>query len=322
MDNKNTFPRAYAAYNKDIDIRNVSTSGGVFSIFASYFIKSGGCVFGAAFDDKFNVVHIEIDKIEDIGKLRGSKYPQSSMGSIFISVKKKLEENKLVLFSGTPCQIEGLKLFLYNTNQEKLFCMDFVCHGVASKLLWREYVNELNKSGKIENIVFKSKLKGWKKWYFKVQYRGGEVYQIRGSMNMFMRSYLEYCNIRPSCYECKFKGLKRVADFTISDCWGIAEKNKMINDNKGLSAVIIQNERAMDIFEKVKDYMVSIEYDPMILMNGNWTMFKSVVKNPVRTKFFESINDVGVIDSLTYFFRPSYKKWIKYYIYRFIGKEK
>lgn len=317
------YPLAFAAYNKNLDIRLDSTSGGIFTVLALYFLEhKKAVVYGAAFGNTFEVEHIRIEDSLSLNRLRGSKYPQSRIGDSFKNVKNDLENGRYVFFTGTPCQVYGLKKYLNNKYQEQLYCMDFVCHGVASRSIWRNYVEKLSQNEQIKKIIFKSKPKGWKKWYFRVEYQNGKTYQIRGKMNLFMRSYLSYCNIRPCCYECAFKGLLRVSDFTISDCWGAGEQNMEINDNKGLSALLIQNDRAFDIFNDINNHLQYLQYEPDILMKENWTAYKCVQKNPVREAFFMSVKTDGGYKALRRFFRPTKKNWIRYYIDRLKGVEK
>lgn len=318
----NQFPIAYAAYNKDDVVRFNSTSGGIFSSIAEYLIETRhALIYGAAFDKNFHVRHVSVDKIKDLRILRGSKYAQSDLGNTFVSVKENLQKGKTVLFTGTPCQVAGLKAYL-NHPYPNLYCMDFICHGVASPEIWNLYVEELKKKGQISNIVFKYKFKGWKKWYFHVDYLDRSYYQMRGSMNTFMRSYLSYCNIRPSCFSCRFKGLEHCSDFTISDAWGIAENNKKINDDQGLSSLLLQNERAVMIFEAIKKNLEYVKYDANELMSGNWTAFRSVTPNPDRTAFFELKEKTDGFHALKAYFKPTILSWSKYYLLRIIRKER
>ena len=317
----NNIPKAYACYNNNLDIRMSSTSGGIFTLIAEYVLEDlGGVVFGAAFDADFNVQHICVDTIEKLGGLRGSKYPQSSLGTSYQKVKKFLLEGRTVLFSGTPCQVQGLKLYL-GRDYDNLICIDFVCHGVASRGIWKDYVTWLKKKGIINYIIFKSKVKGWKKWYFRVEY-ADKIYTHRGGMNSFMRSFLLYCNIRPSCYNCHFKGLNHNSEFTISDCWGIGEQNKELNDDKGLSALLIHNEKANYIFDKIKSKITYREYPAQTLMEGNWTAFESVKPHSCRDDFFALYSKKGGVEAINYFFKPSIKNWLGYYKMRFLGKER
>ena len=246
------FPTAYACYNKDINIRLDSTSGGVFTAISKYIIETQqGIVYGAAFDEKFKVTHFSAEDIESLEKFRGSKYPQSHIGLVYKSVKENLDYNRIVLFAGTPCQVAGLKSFLQK-DYDNLYCIDLVCHGVASPKIWNGYLEKLKKKGNIKRIVFRNKYRGWKKWYFMVDY-GDNFFRRRGGMTEFMRSYLSYANIRPSCYNCHFKGLIHKSDFTISDCWGIGESDIEMNDNQGLSALLIQTTKAKALFVEIKN---------------------------------------------------------------------
>lgn len=316
------YPVAYSVYNRNTAIRLRSTSGGVFTAIAEHFISEyDGVIYGAAFDENFNVVHKRIVRIEDLEELRGSKYPQSKVGKCFIQARTDLEEGRVVFFTGTPCQIEGLKAFL-GKKYENLFCLDFVCHGVASDSVWRSYVELLKKKGQISNIVFKHKLKGWKKWYFHVIYKDGSTWYRRGNLTKFMSSYLSYANIRPSCYECHFKGLQRASDFTISDCWGIGEQDSTMNDDKGLSALLLQNERAERIFESIKDRLRFRKYNAGELMEGNWTTFRCVPENPIRSDFFKDVAEHSPGHALNKFFTPSLKRWLGYYYRRLRGTDK
>ena len=317
------YPKAYAVYNNNLEVRLKSTSGGIFSLLAEFFLnEKNAVVYGASFDNDLNVIHTRITKVDDISHLRGSKYPQSKMGSSYRDVKNDLINGRTVFFVGTPCQIAGLKMFLNDKYNELLYTMDFICHGVASDLIWNEYIRELGRKKRVTNVVFKSKPYGWKKWYFRAEYEDGTYYHIRGSMNRFMASYLSYANIRPSCFECNFKGLDRNSDFTISDCWGIGEKNKDLNDNNGLSALLLHNERALQIFNIIKNNVTFEEYDPQSLMEGNWTTFRSVPQNPIREEFFKAVGDIGASKALKDFFSPSLKEWVRYYYMRLKGLEK
>jgi hypothetical protein len=317
----NSYPIAYAAYNNDLNTRMESTSGGVFTVIAEYLMESrNAVVYGAAFDEEYNVKHIRVNEKEGLRLLRGSKYPQSDIGNCFRLVKQDLDTGRVVLFTGTPCQIVGLQNYI-GKRYNNLFTMDFVCHGVASDRVWRDYVHELSKKGKIKKIVFKYKYKGWKKWYFRVDYEKGYL-QRRGHMTKFMHSYLSYVNIRPSCYECVFKGIQHISDFTISDCWGIAEKDKEINDNFGLSALLLQNERALNIYNDISSKITTKLYDATKLMEGNWTAFKCVPKPNIRREFFQEVNQTSGSIALDKYFTPTIKQWLVYFTQKLRGQEK
>lgn len=316
------WPRAYSCYNNNYSIRMDSTSGGIFTAIATFFIeKYNAVVYGAAFDESFHVVHVECDNINDLAKLRGSKYPQSYIGDTYRSILKRLEKGKVVLFCGTPCQVAALNSFL-RKEYDSLYTIDFICHGVASPKTWDEYISEFQKEkGAIKRIIFKYKYHGWKKWYFYIETEKG-VYRARGTMAPFMRSYLQYVNIRPSCYECRFKGLSRKSDFTIGDCWGIGELDNEMNDDKGLSSLLINNDRAAYVFEELKKGITYKEYDSKKLMEKNWTTFKCVPRPHIRDDFFFMVDNLGADKAISKMFRPSLKDYAAYYANRISGKEK
>lgn len=312
-------PVAYACYNKDLKIRMSSTSGGMFTIIAEYIFKMNGVVYGAAFDDEFNVCHKRVTSSSELEALRGSKYPQSRMTNVYKNIKKDLE-NGPVLFVGTPCQNAALSKYI-DIENENLWTIDFVCHGVGSPGIWSEYLDGYEKRDKIKSIFFKSKDVSWKKWRFKVEYVN-KTKQIRGYMNPYMRSFLTYTNIRPSCYECHFKGIIRNTDFTISDCWGIGEEDKELNDDKGLSALLIHTERGLRLFKSVQDRIEKKQYDPYILMEGNFTAFRSVKKPDDRKAFFEYAQTHDFKKALKKYYVPSILGWLKYFLLCLIGEEK
>ena len=314
--------RAYACYNKDAAIRFQSTSGGLFYSVASYVIEElHGVVFGATFDDEYSVCHQMIVTVTELGSLCGSKYPQSDLKNTFIEIRKKLLNGTTVLFVGTPCQIGGLLAYLGN-KPDNLLCLDFVCHGVASPSVWNGYLDLFTQRQKINIIRFKDKSRGWKHWYTKIEYcDGGGIYQ-RGSLNPFMRSYLDCVNMRPSCFHCKFKGLKRSSDFTVADCWGVGEQNKHLNDDRGLSALLVHTEKAQEIFKIISSQIVYEVYSPEILMAGNMATFISSIPGTQRSAFYQTCQNETHGEALRKFYMPSLKSYISYYIKRFLGKEK
>lgn len=319
--NSDCYPIAYACYNKDLKIRLKSTSGGVFTVLAEFVISSlQGVVCGAAFDEDLMVRHICVENVNDLSKLRGSKYPQSHIGNMYSIIEDFLRSGRSVLFIGTPCQVSGL-LKLLGDKPDNLICMDFVCHGVASNKLWQDYLENFEDKKNIKKFTFKDKYKGWKKWYIKINYNKRVKYE-RGSMNIFMRSYLKYFNIRPSCYQCNFKGIKRDSDFTIADCWGKVEENKRLNDNNGMSALLIQNGRALDIFEKIKEQLEYEKYGAIEMMEGNWTTFNSVPLPVKRSEFYEHYLSNDVSTTLIKYFKPSLKSNLAYKFKCLIGKER
>lgn len=277
--------KAYACYNKNETIRERSTSGGIFYTLAKYVIeKKGGWVCGAVFDLNFVVTHIITNDLKAVERMMGSKYPQSNMKQCFADVYELLQKNEVVLFTGTPCQVYGLKAFL-GKDYEGLITLDFVCHGVASPKIWREYLQLFVKE-QPKSIVFKDKIKGWKKWHVKYELMNKTIYRY-GIYDIYMRSYLSGINHRPACYHCLFKGIDRDSDFTVADCWGVGEKNRDLNDDKGLSALLVHSSAAKMIFENISNELVFKEYSPDILMQTNWACVKSSKQPENRDDFFK-----------------------------------
>lgn len=314
-------PLAYACYNKNRTIRDLSTSGGVFTLIANYVFSKGGVVFGAAFDESFNVHHIFSENEDGLSGMRGSKYPQSFIGNAFKKAKNFLDEGRLVLFTGLPCQIYGLVSYL-GDKPKNLLLIDLICQGVASDGLWREYIGYLKKKGNIDRIVFKNKDRGWEKWYFRVYYKSGKMIEKRGFMTMYMGSYLDHANIRPSCYFCRFKGFARISDFSIADCWGIGSRNKEINDGAGLSALLIHSEKGAEVFDAINDSLAYVQYDPETLMSENYSVTKCAVPSKNRTDFFNDYRKAGGMHALKKFYKPGLKKRICYQISKIRGIEK
>ena len=236
------------------------------------------------FNDDFTTEYSSADSRDELGKFRGSKYSQSRTNNVYQNVKKDIINGRTVLFSGLPCQIEGLRSYL-GRDYENLYLLDMVCFGIGSPGLWRNYWKQFYPNA--ENIRFKDKTWGWKDWKISVRENEEDKYYSRYE-DLYMKSYLTKINLRPSCYECQFKGMERNSDFTIADCWGAGEKSSL-NDNKGLSALLLHTERAVDIFEHIRDNLVYQEYEPETLMKGNWAVCRNAVRNSERTRFFEKI---------------------------------
>ena len=204
------YPTAYAAVNKDKHIRNQSSSGGLFTIVAESIIRNNGIVFGAGFDDDFNVVHSWTDNIAGLNQFRGSKYIQSCIGTTYKEARDFLKQGKKVLFSGTPCQIAGLKSYL-GKDYDNLMCIDIICHGVPSPNVWRRYKEALEErsQGKTLRIAFRSKVCGWKLFSLSFSFDNDKEYSKRLTEDIYLKGFLQNLYLRPSCYNCHFKTINR-----------------------------------------------------------------------------------------------------------------
>lgn len=296
-------PKAYASYNLDEEIRMQSSSGGIFSLIAESILEENGIVFGAKFNEKFEVEHDFIERKEELYKFRGSKYVQSSIGVTYKKAKEFLEKDRYVLFTGTPCQVEGLKAYL-KKDYDKLYTQDIICHGVPSPKIWKKYLEYRKKQDKEEpvQINFRQKDFGWNLFALLLQYNNS-AYKINHNDDLFMQAFLRNTILRDSCYACNFKKKNRISDITLADFWGIHKILPDMNDNKGISLVIINSEKGNKIFEKIKD---KIKYEKINLeeaINFNQSMICSVKKPKHRKEFFENITEEN--------FENSVKKYTK-----------
>ena len=282
---ENKVLEVYGAKNKNVDEQLKSSSGGMFSIFANYVLEQNGIVFGATFDNNWKVVHKYIDKKEDLDDLRRSKYVQSDINTTYKQAKQFLDEGKIVLFTGTPCQIAGLKHYL-KKYYENLLLIDLICFQVASPIVWKKFLEENFDIEDIKQIDFRDKLYGWDKSIMSLSLKNNNKYpklsfiysllpkriKMLLSATNYALSYRKGCLSglfsRPSCHKCYFKG-DRNSDFTIGDLWGINNILPNMYDNKGVSVLTINSQKAKEVFEKVKNNVEyeQINYDDMIKHN-------------------------------------------------------
>ena len=283
-------PVAYACINKDENIRSQSSSGGIFTILAEEILEKNGVVFGATFDEKYNVVHEYIEKKEDLEKFRGSKYVQSSINDTYKKAKEFLEKDRYVLFTGTPCQIEGLKKYL-RKDYDKLYTQDIICHGVPSPKVWKKYLEyrENEDKEKPQNISFRNKENGWKLYKIKFGYLKSK-YEKNQNEDIYMQAFLKNTSLRDSCYNCSFKKKNRISDITLADFWGIENVLPEMDDNKGTSLVIVNSIKGQELFEKIKDNIGFKKVDLEDAIKYNKSMIESAKKDKNREKFFENLD--------------------------------
>ena len=300
----NNEPKAYACYNKDLKVRIQSSSGGIFTLLAEEILNKGGVVFGASFNKNFEVEHIKVEKIEELEKLRGSKYTQSNIGEKYKKAKEILEEGRYVLFTGTPCQIEGLKKYLQK-DYKRLYTQDIICHGVPSPKVWKKYLEyrENKDNEKPQNISFRNKDNGWKLFNTKFEYSESE-YKENQNKDLYMQAFLKNTSLRDSCYNCSFKKKNRISDITLADFWGIENLLPEMNDNKGISLVIVNSLKGQELFEKIKDNIVFKEVELEDAIQYNKSMIQSVKMDKNREKFFENLD------------KMEFDKLVKKYTYR------
>jgi len=284
-------PCAYACINKDEFIRLESSSGGLFTLIAEEIINNGGVVFGAGFNEQFEVYHSYVETKDDLDKFRGSKYVQSNTGYTYKQVKDFLNQGRKVLFTGTPCQIGGLKSYL-SRNYNNLICVDFICHGVPSPLVWKKYIEfrKENAASEIRRIAFRKKDKSWKRYSVSFLFKNGTEYKETYDKDLFMKVFLKDICLRPSCYACEFKTLHRQSDITLADFWGIQNVLPEMDDDKGTSLVIINSTIGQSVFNKIKDKIIYKKVDINQAIRYNPAAVKSSKYNPRRESFFQELD--------------------------------
>lgn len=313
--------KVYAAKNKLDDIRLKSSSGGMFVPISDYVLDNDGVVYGVAFDENFKATHIKAEKKEDRDKCIGSKYSQSDLNVIYKSVKKDLEEDKLVLFTGTPCQVAGLNKYLCNVKKEKLILVDIVCHGTPSPKLFREYIKyiECNRHKKIKQYNHKAKDFGWKH-NEKITFEDGTE-DVKSNLSQAWK-YVFYSHfaLRPACHNCKYTNCKRPSDITIADFWGIEKFAPEFTDSKGVSLVIVNTNKGKIVFEKIKENINFIERNIEEAKEKNPNLIRPSNMPENRKKFWQEYEKNGIKYILKKYGRYNLKCTIKDFLKRIIKK--
>ena len=244
-------PAVFAAWNRDESVRKDSTSGGVFSVLAEYILESGGVVFGAALDGRQHLRHVACFRKEDLWRLRGAKYVQSDLGDCYREVKRWLQ-TKPVLFSGTPCQVDGLYRYL-GCRPENLTTCDLVCHGVPSPGVWEDMVRSIEKrKGKSLQVVrFRNKVTGWKDSHFTTVYTDGSVDSAPLFATEFGRAFGRALFLRPSCHTCAYTSMNRPGDFTLGDFWGLRPEELPEQQERGVSLLLVNTPHGSHLFDQL-----------------------------------------------------------------------
>lgn len=296
---------AYVAMANDTDLRQQSSSGGVFSLLAAAVLKKGGTVYGAAFDENFRVLHIAVTDEADLPRLRGSKYVQSDTRESFREIKALLQKGTPVLFSGTACQCAGLRQFL-GGDSENLVTVDIFCHGTPSPKAWEKCLGEQEKA--VSAVYFRDKTPGWRAYTFGFDYADGTSYRIPRDEHPYFKLFLENVSLRPSCYACRFKGLNRPADITLGDCWGIESWLPGMDDNRGTSVVLVHSAKGQALVDALQKEAKWQAVDVNQAVPKQADARHSVPKHPKREQFFAMLDSgVSLADTMV-IFRPSLLK--------------
>lgn len=293
--------KAFAVKHKDYDTRITSRSGGVFIAISDYVLKRNGTVYGAGFSDDLSVCHLRTETAKERNRLKGTKYVQSDVADTFSKVKADLKNGMYVLYSGTPCQIAGLMNYLKNTDTEKLITCDIICHGVPSPQIYADYLKYCEKKygGKVTKFDFRDKTFGWRSqkeaiWVDDKKYNTNEYAYLFSGLDVY----------RPACYECKFANIDRPADFTLGDFWGIDVLVKGFSDNKGVSLLFLNTDKAEAVFDGITN---DIDYEPTVIdkvIPFNPNLYRPTAVPKDREKFWKNYHKKG----FNYVLKKNYNK--------------
>lgn len=309
--------QAFAAINPDENVREKSSSGGVFSTIGEKVIENGGVVFGAKFNDTWEVEHGYTVTKEGLEAFRGSKYVQSRIGDTYAQAEDFLKQGRRVLFSGTSCQIAGLYHFLQK-EYENLITVDVVCHGVPSPKLWGDYLSTISPMDEINHISMKDKAKSWRGYYITINSKRKSISE-RATQNKFgLAFYPLNLSLRPSCYQCPAKSGKSRSDITLADYWGVEKLIPNMDDNKGTSFVCANSEKGIALLQALALNITKADYAASIPFNA--CLERSTIEPEKRSIFWQDYQRRG-IDALLAL-KPLKTNIVKRIIKRIVKRKK
>ncbi len=283
--------KACAAYSVDEQIRQNSSSGGIFSELAASVLAAGGAVAGAAMQPDGVVRHLLAETTEQLALLRGSKYVQSEAWHVFAPIQTMLDAGRTVLFAGTPCQTAALSACL-SKPAERLILIDLICHGAPSPAVWKRYVDFRSKQAdsKCTDVTFRDKEEGWQHYRLKMQFANGTSYAAPAASDPYLRAFLKNASLRPSCSDCAYKGDHRVSDLTLADYWGVDRLHPMQNTKQGVSLVLVHSEKGRQLLDQCADRLVLEETAAAPALAANAAYTHSAPASPNRTRFFADLD--------------------------------
>ncbi|OWV04210.1 Coenzyme F420 hydrogenase/dehydrogenase, beta subunit C-terminal domain [Fibrobacter sp. UWH1] len=284
-------PKTLAAYVKDEQVRLASSSGGIFSALARKIIADGGVVVGVAQQDATHFGHVIVDNEVDLPKLRGSKYVQANAGLIYKEVRSLIKAGRIVLFSGTPCQVAALYSVLDKGQYPNLYTVDIVCHGSPSVKVYGKFVESLenNQKSKLNTTLFRDKSTGWGSYSLAHLFDSGKRLVVNHDHSDYMAVFLSRICQNKSCSDCKYRKLPRIADITLGDYWGVSNYHPEMNDNKGTSVVLMNTLRGIELFDSIKDLVVHCESKAEYAIAHNPCIIRSEKQHPRRSEFFADL---------------------------------
>lgn len=300
----------YAVKHRNNNIRLNSRSGGVFTAVSDYVLEVGGRIYGCKITDGFLASHSWADTKEERDAFRGSKYIQSDMGNTFRNISEDLKNGKLVLFSGTPCQVAAIRRYVTIACEdylENLILLDIVCHGVPSPKIWQSYLKwiEEKKRKKISSVNFRNKKDfGWADHVESIYFSDGSVFHSTYFRYLFYRHLI----LRPACYQCPYKG-KYYSDITIADCWGIEKSEDQFDDDQGVSLVILNSKVGKAVFEKIGNDLEMIECDSQDMLQE--LLCRPCNRPDEREKFWKDYNSLEFTKIIKKYARDTCKVRLK-----------
>ena len=304
--NNRKVPDVIAAWSLNQEIRMNSTSGGVFSELARKVLKRSGYVCGAVYNGEHMVEHFITNNLDELEKLRQSKYVQSSINIIYKKIGDLLNEDKEVLFCGTPCECGGLYSYLncLNISMLNLILIDFVCRGSNSPKVYQMFLKRLETEykSKVESVWFKNKTFGWNRFSTKIEFKNGRQYLQDRFSDSYIRGYIEAnLYIRPSCGECAFKGFPRISDITLGDFWGVELEDKKNNPDGGTSLVIINSSLGDKLLKEIKSYIFLEKKTIEDSVKYNSCIYESIVHGTDRDGFMKDLDQLDIIENINRF---------------------
>ncbi len=322
VEEKQSQQEAFLLQHKDDIILRESTSGGAFTAIATWVISQGGIVFGASFDDGLKVKHVAVESVSELRKFRNSKYVQSEIGDCFKEVKTFLKEGRLVCFSGTPCQIEGLDSYLFRKKYDNLLLVDLVCRAVPSPRVLREYIayQENNNNSKVDNLLFRDKYFGYKYSNLSIRFSDTTSYHEGIDTDKWLRSFFSGINVRPSCFKCNFKKRYRVSDITIWDCFDVNKFSKELDNDKGVTRALAHSEKGKAIMGHLVSYANVLIINVESAVDGVKELVTPAIENPKRDDFFKDLNEFGFEHTVEKYFPITLKSRLERQIRRIAFK--
>lgn len=317
----------FGGNTKDERLRKNSSSGGIFGMLAKSFFVENGVVVGAAFlDDFYSVRHICIETKDELYRLQGSKYLQSEINDSYKKVKDFLRRGRKVLFTGTPCQVAGLKAYLGN-EYDNLFTQDVICHGTPSPMIWKKYVQyrESVSGGAVQRMSFRHKKYGWKTFSVFFEFSNNTENVKKLSADPYMQVFLRNIDLRPSCYDCVFRNGTSGSDITLADYWEVQNENPELDDDKGTSLIIVHTQKGVEMFQKIQSEVncKSVDFEKSIKHNPSY--YESVHHPENRESFFDEVQNEEIDAVMKKYVPPisliqKAKKKIKRIIKKICGK--